>query len=260
MDDKKKNVSNTKTITLKIKPKQIPIKNFGIFSAFSSNSNSFRQSLKTSSKVSPDKNNINSINKIYNNNNEEMITEGKEIEEKTLEFIKRKFIKKKNSNFLNYTNPINHLNKIYGKKDNNAIKTHITNTNSISMNTSLQNNTKIYSEDKSKTLNHTLNKIIISPRDEIIKGINEINENNENNENNIINQNNCNNNVKSNNNNNKPRLGSGIHEKKISMKIFNKLVSSLNKNKKDLIGSVNLIQQQKKKNGSNCIKFKKKFK
>ena len=67
----------------------------------------------------------------------------------------------------------NHLNKIYGKKDNNAIKTHITNTNSISMNTSLQNNTKIYSEDKSKTLNHTLNKIIISPRDEIIKGINE---------------------------------------------------------------------------------------
>ena len=257
MDDKKKNVSNTKTITLKIKPKQIPIKNFGIFSAFSSNSNSFRQSLKTSSKVSPDKNNINSINKIYNNNNEEMITEGKEIEEKTLEFIKRKFIKKKNSNFLNYTNPINHLNKIYGKKDNNAIKTHITNTNSISMNTSLQNNTKIYSEDKSKTLNHTLNKIIISPRDEIIKGINEINENNENNENNIINHNNCNNNVKSNNNNNKPRLGSGIHEKKISMKIFNKLVSSLNKNKKDLIGSVNLIQQQKKRMAQTALNSRK---
>ena len=48
-----------------------------------------------------------------------MMTEGKEIEENTLEFIKRKFIKKKNSNFLNYTNPINHINKVYG---NNMIK------------------------------------------------------------------------------------------------------------------------------------------
>ena len=44
-----------------------------------------------------------------------MMTEGKEIEENTLEFIKRKFIKKKNSNFLNYTN----INKVYG---NNMIK------------------------------------------------------------------------------------------------------------------------------------------
>jgi hypothetical protein len=125
------------------------------------------------------------------------MTEGKEIEENTLEFIKRKFIKKKNSNFLNYTNPINHINKGYG---NNIIKTHAPNANSISINTSLQNNTKISSDDKSKTLNHTLNKIIISPREEI----KEINENNNKiNINNDNNNDNNNNDKKSENNNNK---------------------------------------------------------
>ena len=245
MDDTNKyfpsNITNpTKSIALKIKPKQIPIKNFGIFSAFSSNSNSFRQSLKTSSKASPDKNNnINSINQLSNNKNEEMMTEGKEIEENTLEFIKRKFIKKKNSNFLNYTNPINHINKVYG---NNTIKTHAPNANSISINTSLQNNTKMSSDDKNKTLNHTLNKIIISPREEI----KEINENNININNKYINS-------------NKPRLGSGIHEKKISMKIFNKLVSSLNKNKKDIISNINLLQlqQQKKRMAQTALNSRK---
>ena len=174
MNDLKGNNSNNKNYInkptpLKIKPKQIPMKNFGFFSIFSSNSNSFRQGiLKTSTKKgSPDKNNyINSINIIHNN--EDLITEGKELEDNTLELIKKKFIKKKNSNFLNFTNPIS--NKLYGSRHENIIKTHAPNSNSTSINTSLlQNNTRI--EDKSRTLNHSLNKIAFSPREDALKKI-----------------------------------------------------------------------------------------
>ena len=95
-DSKEKNSNimnspNSKYLQLQLKQNQIPIKNFGIFSVYNSNSNSFRQtSLKTSSKVSPRK----SANYKLNNK-EELITEQKEIEDNTLEYIKRKFMKKK---------------------------------------------------------------------------------------------------------------------------------------------------------------------
>ena len=237
MNDLKGNNSNNKNYInkptpLKIKPKQIPMKNFGFFSIFSSNSNSFRQGiLKTSTKKgSPDKNNyINSINIIHNN--EDLITEGKELEDNTLELIKKKFIKKKNSNFLNFTNPIS--NKLYGSRHENIIKTHAPNSNSTSINTSLlQNNTRI--EDKSRTLNHSLNKIAFSPREDALKKI--INTNYYK----LI---------------NKPRLGSGMHEKKISMKIFNKVVMNLNKNKKDI--NLNFIHFQKKRSAQTTLNSRK---
>ncbi len=223
-DSKEKNSNimnspNAKYLQLQLKQNQIPIKNFGIFSAYNSNSNSFRQtSLKTSSKVSPGK----SANYKLNNK-EELITEQKEIEDNALEYIKRKFMKKKNSNYLNYTNPINYPKKVYSNKYE-IIKTHIQNSNSISLNNNKNKNShnkKIIIEntieDKNKTLNYSVNKNIISPR-ENSKGKN---------------------NIKSFNlkNNSKHRLGSGV-EKKVSMKIFDKLM----KNKKD---NLNITQHKK---------------
>ena len=223
-DSKEKNSNimnspNVKYLQLQLKQNQIPIKNFGIFSAYNSNSNSFRQtSLKTSSKVSPGK----SANYKLNNK-EELITEQKEIEDNALEYIKRKFMKKKNSNYLNYTNPINYPKKVYSNKYE-IIKTHIQNSNSISLNNNKNKNShnkKIIIEntieDKNKTLNYSVNKNIISPR-ENSKGKN---------------------NIKSFNlkNNSKHRLGSGV-EKKVSMKIFDKLM----KNKKD---NLNITQHKK---------------
>ena len=102
-----------------------------------------------------------------------MISEQKEIEENALDFIRKKFMKKKNSNYLNYTNPINYPKKVYGSR-HEIIRTHIQNSNSISLHS--QNNTKLNKEniieEKNKTLNYSLNKnTIISPR-EIIKGNN----------------------------------------------------------------------------------------
>jgi hypothetical protein len=76
---------------------------------------------------------------------------------------------------------------------------------------------------KNKTLNYSVNKNIISPRDNFK--------------------------VK---NNSKYRLRSGIHEKKVSMKIFDKLM----KNKKDNLN----ITSQLKKNSLNNFKLKKKLK
>ena len=223
-DSKEKNSNimhspNGKYLQLQLKQNQIPIKNFGIFSVYNSNSNSFRQtSLKTSSKVSPRK----SANYKLNNK-EELITEQKEIEDNTLEYIKRKFMKKKNSNYLNYTNPINYHKKVNSNKYE-IIKTNIQNSNSISLNNNNNKNShnkKVNREntieDKNKTLNHSVNKNIISPR-ENSKGKNNIK----------------NFNIK---NNSKHRLGSGI-EKKISMKIFDKLM----KNKKD---NLNITQHKK---------------
>ena len=213
MKDFKQNTSNGinspngKYLQIQLKPNQIPIKNFGIFSTYNSNSNSFRQaSLKSSKKVSPGKNTNYKLN-----NNEEMITEQKEIEDNALDFIRKKFMKKKNSNYLNYTNPINYPKKVYGSR-HEIIRTHIQNSNSISLHS--QNNTKLYKEntfdEKNKTLNYSINKnTIISPR-EIIKG----------------------NNIKNINfkNNIKYRFRSGFHEKKVSMKIFDKLMKKDNLN------------------------------
>ena len=85
------NSPNNKYLQIQLKQNQLPIKNFGIFSSYNSNSNSFRQtSLKTSSKASPRK----SANYKLNNK-EEMIFEQKEIEDNALEYIKKKFMKKK---------------------------------------------------------------------------------------------------------------------------------------------------------------------
>lgn len=74
----------------KMKPKQIPIKNFAFFSSYSSNSNSFRQGKFRTAKGTPEK-----ILNSFNIKNEEIITEAKEIEDNTLEFLKRKLLKKK---------------------------------------------------------------------------------------------------------------------------------------------------------------------
>ena len=223
-DSKEKNSNimnspNSKYLQLQLKQNQIPIKNFGIFSVYNSNSNSFRQtSLKTSSKISPGK----SANYKLNNK-EELITEQKEIEENALEYIKKKFMKKKNSNYLNYTNPINYPKKVYSNKYE-IIKTHIQNSNSISLNKNNNKNNhnkKIIIEniieDKNKTLNYSVNKNIISPRENSKEK----------------------NNIKSFNlkNNSKHKLGSGV-EKKVSMKIFDKLM----KNKKD---NLNITQHKK---------------
>ena len=213
MKDFKQNTSNGmnspngKYLQIQLKPNQIPIKNFGIFTSYNSNSNSFRQaSLKSSTKVSPGKN-----TNYKKNNNEEMISEQKEIEDNALDFIRKKFMKKKNSNYLNYTNPINYPKKVYGSR-HEIIRTHIQNSNSISLHS--QNNTKLNKEniieEKNKTLNYSLNKnTIISPR-EIIKG----------------------NNIKKMNlkNNSKQRFRSGFHKKKVSMKIFDKLMKKDNLN------------------------------
>ncbi len=198
------NSPNNKYLQIQLKQNQLPIKNFGIFSSYNSNSNSFRQtSLKTSSKASPRK----SANYKLNNK-EEMIFEQKEIEDNALEYIKKKFMKKKNSNYLNYTNPINYPKKVYGSR-HEIIRNHFQNSNSISLN--YQNNNKFIREniieEKNKTLNYSVNKNITSPRDNY-KGKNIKNIK-----------------VK---NNSKYRLRSGIHEKKVSMKIFDKLM----KNKK----------------------------
>ena len=86
---------------MKIKPKQIPIKNFACFSFYTSNSNSFRQTKFKTAKQSPSK----------NINSEAAITESKE-EDSALEYIKKKFMEKKKSNYLNFTNPTNKSNKI----------------------------------------------------------------------------------------------------------------------------------------------------
>ena len=187
------NSPNGKYLYLQLKQNQVPIKNFGIFSSYNSNSNSFRQaSLKKCSKVSPG----NSVNYKLNIN-EEMISEQKEIEDNALEFIKKKFMKKKNSNFLNYTNPINYPKKVYASKYE-IIRTHIQNSNSISLHSQNTNNKLL----KENTIEDSGNKNIISPR-ELPKG-----------------KNNKNINFK---NNSKNRLKSGVNEKKVSMKIFDKL-------------------------------------
>ena len=209
------NSPNNKYLQIQLKQNQLPIKNFGIFSSYNSNSNSFRQtSLKTSSKASPRK----SANYKLNNK-EEMIFEQNEIEDNALEYIKKKFMKKKNSNYLNYTNPINYPKKVYGSR-HEIIRNHFQNSNSISLN--YQNNNKFIRdniiEEKNKTLNYSVNKNITSPRDNY-KGKNIKNIK-----------------VK---NNSKYRLRSGIHEKKVSMKIFDKLM----KNKKD---NLNITSQLKK--------------
>ena len=209
------NSPNNKYLQIQLKQNQLPIKNFGIFSSYNSNSNSFHQtSLKTSSKASPRK----SANYKLNNK-EEMIFEQNEIEDNALEYIKKKFMKKKNSNYLNYTNPINYPKKVYGSR-HEIIRNHFQNSNSISLN--YQNNNKFIRdniiEEKNKTLNYSVNKNITSPRDNY-KGKNIKNIK-----------------VK---NNSKYRLRSGIHEKKVSMKIFDKLM----KNKKD---NLNITSQLKK--------------
>ena len=243
-DSKKNNYNgmnspNGKYLYLQLKQNQVPIKNFGIFSSYNSNSNSFRQaSLKKCSKVSPG----NSVNYKLNIN-EEMISEQKEIEDNALEFIKKKFMKKKNSNFLNYTNPINYPKKVYASKYE-IIRTHIQNSNSISLHSQNTNNKLL----KENTIEDSGNKNIISPR-ELPKG-----------------KNNKNINFK---NNSKNRLKSGVNEKKVSMKIFNKLMkkdnlnitinkqnpyTTLNSRKNSNEKRLNKLLNHQKKNFNNNIK------
>ena len=83
-----------------------------------------------------------------------------------MRIYKKKIYKKKNSNYLNYTNPINYPKKVYGSR-HEIIRNHFQNSNSISLN--YQNNNKFITEniieEKNKTLNYSVNKNIISPRD-----------------------------------------------------------------------------------------------
>ena len=243
-DSKKNNYNgmnspNGKYLYLQLKQNQVPIKNFGIFSSYNSNSNSFRQaSLKKCSKVSPG----NSVNYKLNIN-EEMISEQKEIEDNALEFIKKKFMKKKNSNFLNYTNPINYPKKVYASKYE-ILRTHIQNSNSISLHSQNTNNKLL----KENTIEDSENKNIISPR-ELTKGKNTKNINFK--------------------NNSKNRLKSGVNEKKVSMKIFNKLMkkdnlnitinkqnpyTTLNSRKNSNEKRLNKLLNHQKKNFNNNIK------
>ena len=167
--------SITKHFTHKLKPTQIPLKNIANYSTHNSNSNSYRQAKYKKTKASPDKNSNNINNNNYNK--EEITTEAIEIRTNTLEFIKKKFQKKKHSNYLNYTNPINKSNKIISNRPDEAIttitKTHAPNSNSASVNNSvvktttnqklktsiIGNNNNNYDSD----LKHK--KLIISPRD-----------------------------------------------------------------------------------------------
>ena len=216
------NTSNSliRQVPGKMKPKQIPIKNFAFFSSYSSNSNSFRQGKFRTAKGTPEK-----ILNSFNIKNEEIITEAKEIEDNTLEFLKRKLLKKKNSNFLNYTNPMNKTNKVTSanqSKNHFKTKIHNQNSNSISINHSLIVN-KNDEEDKNyKLTNNKVERENIKVRKSA-------------------------NNSKSNSNANKKRENSGVHDKKITMKIFSKM-STLNDKGNILKGanSFNIFQLKKK--------------
>ena len=160
--------SLTKHFTHKLKPTQIPLKNFIGISPYNSNSNSYRQGKFKTAKASPEKN-LNSINI----NNEEITTEVKEIRTNTLEFIRKKFQKKKHSNYLNYTNPINKSNKIISNRPDEITttitKTHAPNSNSASVNNSVIKTTA-NNKPKQTTINNydtdiKHRKLVISPRD-----------------------------------------------------------------------------------------------
>ena len=138
---------------MKIKPKQIPIKNFACFSFYTSNSNSFRQTKFKTAKQSPSK----------NINSEAAITESKE-EDSALEYIKKKFMEKKKSNYLNFTNPTNKSNKIISSRKDK--KVHNANSNSSSINNSLFNQ-----KENKRTLN---TKILISPRSDSMRRSSEV--------------------------------------------------------------------------------------
>ena len=160
--------SLTKHFTHKLKPTQIPLKNFIGISPYNSNSNSYRQGKFKTAKASPEKN-LNSINI----NNEEITTEVKEIRTNTLEFIRKKFQKKKHSNYLNYTNPINKSNKIISNRPDEITttitKTHAPNSNSASVNNSVIKTTTNTKSKQTQLNNYETDikhrKLVISPRD-----------------------------------------------------------------------------------------------
>lgn len=194
----------------KLKPKQIPIKNFAFYSSYASNSNSFRQGKFRTAKGTPEKN-MNS----FNIKNEEIITEAKEIEDNALEFLKRKLLKKKNSNFLNYTNPINKANKYTSanqSKNHFKSKMHNQNSNSISINHSILVNKN--EEEEQQNINIGKENIKVRKSSGTITRTKNKREN------------------------------SGIHEKKISMKIFTKLNNQDNKGKNP--NTFNIVQQRRK--------------
>lgn len=130
-----------KSINIPCKFKQeIPIKNFNFFTSNSSNSNSFRQQKFRTTKNSPLKNILKDshINKISSNDIAET-----QIDDNSLAFIQKKIYKKKVTNFLNYTNPINKTKNI---KSVNHSKVN-SRVNSISANKGQAN----LSEAKTKT-------------------------------------------------------------------------------------------------------------
>lgn len=136
----------SRPLPLKIKPTQIPIKNIPCYSFYASNSSSFRQTKYKTAKASPEK----------NLNSEAIITESKE-EEFVLDLIRKKFLKKKNSNYLNYTNPINKSNK---KISNPPLEK----KNNLNSNSTSVNNSVVHQKEQKMKLNKK--NFLISPRSE----------------------------------------------------------------------------------------------